>query len=113
MEKKKQFLKIFITCIFSLLIIFYIIGINLMKKYLQELPPLQVLERYQPNLTTKIYDIEGRLISELFTERRTAVSLSEIPVDLQNAVIAFSSNFIFITPFGFVLPASSHLPWSG
>ena len=95
MEKKKQFLKIFITCIFSLLIIFYIIGINLMKKYLQELPPLQVLERYQPNLTTKIYDIEGRLISELFTERRTAVSLSEIPVDLQNAVIAIEDTYFF------------------
>ncbi|MCK5534404.1 transglycosylase domain-containing protein [bacterium] len=96
MEKKKVFIwKTVAIVLFSCLIIFYVSGISLVRKYLKELPPLKTLEQYQPNLTTKIYDIEGRLIRELFTERRTTVTLSEIPVDLQNAIIAIEDTHFF------------------
>ncbi len=96
MEKKKVFVwKTVSIILFSCLIIFYVSGIILFKKYLRELPPLKMLERYQPSLTTKIYDIEGKLIRELFTERRTTVTLSAIPVDLQNAIIAIEDTHFF------------------
>ncbi|MDE2293370.1 MAG: transglycosylase domain-containing protein [Elusimicrobia bacterium] len=58
------------------------------RNVLSGLPPFEVLERYQPALSTHIYDDEDRSIAELSIERRKLLTLSEIPVDLQNAVLA-------------------------
>lgn len=46
------------------------------------------LEDFTPSLTTRIYDIRGRLIGEFFTERREYARLNEIPLLLQKAFIA-------------------------
>ncbi len=70
----------------------YLIGVLgvalLFRKYSRELPAVEKLEGYSPSLITKIYDIRGELISELFVERRVVLPLSEIPVDFQRAVLA-------------------------
>lgn len=62
------------------------------KKLIDELPSIADLENYTPNIVTKIFDRNGRVISELFVERRVLVPLREIPVDLQNAFIAIEDN---------------------
>lgn len=67
----------------------------LLKKYISELPAIEVLEEYTPSLATRFYDINGELISELFTERRVLVELKDIPVDLQNATIAIEDRQFF------------------
>lgn len=46
------------------------------------------LEDFTPSLTTRVYDIRGRLIGEFFTERREYARLEEIPLLLQKAFIA-------------------------
>ncbi|MCS7241737.1 penicillin-binding protein 1A [Candidatus Caldatribacterium sp.] len=46
------------------------------------------LEDFTPSLTTRVYDIRGRLIGEFFTERREYARLEEIPPLLQKAFIA-------------------------
>lgn len=46
------------------------------------------LKKFQPSVPTKIYDVNGILISELFKERRDLVSYDEIPQTLKNAFIA-------------------------
>lgn len=46
------------------------------------------LEDFTPSLTTRIYDLHGRLIGEFFTERREYAQLEEIPLLLQKAFIA-------------------------
>ncbi|MFH1282796.1 MAG: PBP1A family penicillin-binding protein [bacterium] len=46
-------------------------------------------------MITKIYDNNDKLITELYTERRTLIPLSKIPVDLQNAVIAIEDEAFF------------------
>jgi len=62
------------------------------KKLIDELPSISNLENYTPNIVTKIFDRNGRVLSELFIERRVLVPLREIPVDLQNAFLAIEDN---------------------
>jgi len=72
-----------------------IVSVILLRHYLTELPRTDTLDEYRPNLVTKIFDINGEVIDELFVERRALVPLSEIPVDLQNAVIAIEDQRFF------------------
>ncbi|MBI4056270.1 MAG: PBP1A family penicillin-binding protein [Elusimicrobia bacterium] len=60
-----------------------------------DLPNISTLEDYTPSLTTHIYDVRGELIADLYTERRALIPLSQIPVDLQNAVIATEDDQFF------------------
>ena len=69
-----------------------ICGSFYIKRLIDELPSISGLENYTPNIVTKIFDRNGRVISELFIERRVLVPLREIPVDLQNAVLAIEDN---------------------
>ena len=43
---------------------------------------------YQPRLATRIYDVRGKLVAELFDENRRYVPMKEIPVHLRGAFIA-------------------------
>ncbi|OIO75180.1 MAG: hypothetical protein AUJ85_03920 [Elusimicrobia bacterium CG1_02_37_114] len=65
------------------------------RNILKELPSVDSLREYTPTLSTKIYDINAKLITELFTERRSWVPLSKIPIDLQNAVISMEDHKFF------------------
>jgi penicillin-binding protein 1A len=66
-----------------------------LRAVITTLPPLHTLEEYTPSQVTKIFDYKGELITELFTQRRTFIPLREIPVDLQNAVIATEDDKFF------------------
>ena len=46
------------------------------------------LDDFSPPLTTRLYDVEGRLLAELFTENREYVELSQIPDLIKEAFIA-------------------------
>lgn len=50
------------------------------------------LASYRPNVTTKIYDQNGELVSELFRQNRDVVPLQRIPADLVHAFIAMEDN---------------------
>jgi penicillin-binding protein 1A len=50
-------------------------------------PSIDALELYTPNQTSKLYAIDGRLITEIGSERRTLISLAEIPKTLQDAFV--------------------------
>jgi penicillin-binding protein 1A len=60
----------------------------LILSYADDMPSTSSLVQYKPSLVTQIYDINGKIIDELYVERRNLVPLRDIPVDLQNAVIA-------------------------
>jgi len=85
---KKSNFKLFITIL--IISIFIIIGIfiGVFVSFLRDVPEIADLKNYKPNLTTSIYDDKGELISQLYTEQRTLVKISDIPVTLQNAIIA-------------------------
>lgn len=88
-------------------------GAYAFRDLLEKIPPIHTLEEYTPSLATRLYDVRGELIAELFTERRARVPLSQIPVDLQNAVIAVEDDRFFnhwgISPRGIVRAALSNL----
>lgn len=59
------------------------------------LPPVYEMEEYTPSLTTKVFDRNNILIHEFSIEKRSMVPLEEIPVDLQNAVVAMEDRNFF------------------
>lgn len=59
------------------------------------IPPVYELEEYSPSLTTKVFDRNNNLIYEFSVEKRQLVPLDEIPVDIQNAVIAMEDRNFF------------------
>jgi len=73
-----------------LLIYSFLLGILIGFMYysLNNLTGIKELEDYQPSLPTKIYDINGRLISEYFLKQRKILSIQEVPPDFINALIA-------------------------
>lgn len=54
----------------------------------QDLPSIDQLENYDPDLVTRIYSADGVVLNELFLEQRVFVSLDQIPKHMQAAVIA-------------------------
>ena len=69
-----------------LLGILFILGISYFLA--RDLPSLEQLENYDPDLVTRIYSADGIVLNELFVQKRVFVELDKIPTHMQNAVIA-------------------------
>jgi penicillin-binding protein 1A len=54
----------------------------------KNLPSLEQLENYDPDLVTRIYSADGKVLNELFVQKRVFVELDKIPTHMQNAVVA-------------------------
>ena len=54
----------------------------------RDLPSLEQLENFDPDLVTRIYSSDGIVLNELFVQKRVFVELNNIPIHMQNAVIA-------------------------
>ncbi|MDG1848217.1 MAG: PBP1A family penicillin-binding protein [Candidatus Marinimicrobia bacterium] len=54
----------------------------------RDLPSLEQLENYDPDLVTRIYSSDGKILSELFLQKRVFVELNNIPKHMHHAVIA-------------------------
>ena len=65
-----------------------VVVITLIFQLAQNLPSLDQLENYDPDLITRIYSSDGEVLDELFFEKRIFVSLDQIPNNMKNAVIA-------------------------
>ena len=52
------------------------------------LPSLQSLTEYQPKIPLRVYTAEGTLIGEFGEERRAVISISQVPPQLKNAILA-------------------------
>lgn len=67
---------------------------------------VQSLASFKPNATTKIYDKNGVIISEIFSQKRDVVPLKKIPRNLVNAFIAIEDNEFYdhwgVNPKGIV-----------
>ncbi|MEK7745614.1 MAG: transglycosylase domain-containing protein, partial [Elusimicrobiota bacterium] len=86
-----------------------VLGGMFLRRFLEGLPSFQALEDYTPSLTTRVFDSKGELLAELSIEKRALLTLSDIPVDLQNAVIATEDSHFFrhsgISPKGMLRAA--------
>src|SRR5579864_5465763 len=73
----------------------WLLGMVVLHQLLVDLPNIDTLQHYTPPLVTRIYDRNNEIVTELFTERRTILALSEIPVNLQNAFMATEDQSFF------------------
>ncbi len=70
---------------------------------------LKKLIAFQPKVPTRLFDIKGRLIAELFSEKREPVSHGELPIHLIHAFLAVEDNNFynhFGIDFGGILRAA-------
>ena len=88
---RKRFKKIITSKPFILCAVF-------MRYIFSGLPPVYEMEEYTPSLTTKVFDRNNNLIHEFSIEKRSMVPLEDIPVDLQNAVVAMEDRDFFTHP---------------
>lgn len=82
--KAKRFFLVFFVIIGSVLV-----GgmFGVMTAYLRSAPTLDQVNIHQ-NLTTYIYDINGKLITDLYRENRVPISINEVPPHVKHAVVA-------------------------
>jgi penicillin-binding protein 1A len=52
------------------------------------LPSLEVLTDYQPKIPLRVYTSEGALIGEFGEERRSVISIKQVPELLRHAILA-------------------------
>ena len=90
--------RLFLTAAGISLAVFILAVAVFMRYIFSGLPPVYEMEEYTPSLTTKVYDRNNELIHEFSIEKRMMVPLEEIPVDLQNAVVAMEDRNFFSHP---------------
>jgi len=77
--------RVYIALVFSITVV---AGVLIWLYFLaQDLPSLDELERYDPDLVTRIMSADDQVIQELFTTQRTLVKSNEIPPHVKKALI--------------------------
>ena len=94
-RKNFLFSKPVVFAVLAGLVVLILVSAAFMRYIFAGLPPVYEMEEYTPSLTTKVYDRNNQLIHEFSIEKRTTVPLEDIPVDLQNAVVAMEDRDFF------------------
>jgi penicillin-binding protein 1A len=84
-------LPLWLWMFFFILIVTFIAvgaGFGILMGYEYNLPKIQSLEDYRPDVITDVYSDDNKVIGELFIEKRMIVSYEDIPPYLQLAIIA-------------------------
>jgi penicillin-binding protein 1A len=72
----------------SLVLVVLCVGLGIYLSVLyKQLPSLEQLEHYNPRLTTTMLSADGKVIKELYTQRRLYVPLEQIPEDMVQALL--------------------------
>ena len=61
----------------------------------RDLPSLEQLENYDPDLVTRIYSADGKVLNELFVQKRVFIELDKIPEHMQYAVVSSEDRRFF------------------
>ena len=86
--------KIFYRC--ALLIILGMFGVLFLILFLsRNLPSIEQLENYDPDLVTRIYSSDGKVLNELFVQKRVFIELDKIPEHMQYAVVSSEDRRFF------------------
>ena len=83
MSLKKYFLYSSIAIIIGLILVFS--SILFLSK---NLPSIEQLENYDPDLVTRIYSSDGKVLDELFVQKRVFTELNQIPEHMLQAVVS-------------------------
>lgn len=92
MKKFIRSLVIFTLSVGSLLLIAF--GVVVWVA-LNDLPSIDALKNYQPPQSTVVYDRAGKVIGHFYDERRTVISLKDLPAYVKHAFIAAEDGEFF------------------
>ena len=71
-------------------------GVSALLYFLsKDLPSLEQLENYDPDLVTRIYSADGKVLNELFVQKRVFIELDKIPEHMQYAVVSSEDRRFF------------------
>lgn len=62
---------------------------------LSDLPSIDALKNYQPPQSTVVYDRSGKVVGHFYDERRTVISLKDLPAYVKHAFIAAEDGEFF------------------
>jgi penicillin-binding protein 1A len=88
---KKKILPLWLWIFFGFLMLVFIAGgagFGTLLGYEYNLPKIQSLEDYRPDVITDVYSDDNKVIGQFAIERRIVVSYDEIPPFLQLAILA-------------------------
>src|SRR4030095_5110377 len=83
---------------YAVLVLFFAAGgtlLGVLLGYKFNLPQIQALEDYRPDVITDIYSDDSKVIGEFAVERRIIVPYEDIPANLQNAIVAVEDDQFF------------------
>ena len=63
-----------------------------------DLPNYRFLQDYKPSVSTKVYDIDGSIVADFATQKRTFVAIDEIPPFVINAFLSAEDKNFFQHP---------------
>ena len=72
-----------------------VLTVGVLLGYRFNLPQIQALEDYRPDVITDIYSDDSKVIGEFAVERRIIVAYDDIPANLQNALLAAEDDQFF------------------
>lgn len=90
-QKRKNKIHLSLWILFGFLIVVFLAAgsaFGILLGYEYNLPPIQSLEDYRPDVITDVYSDDNKVIGEFAIERRIVVSHDEIPPYLQLAILA-------------------------
>jgi penicillin-binding protein 1A len=90
-KKRAHRIPLGLWILFGMLAVAFIVAgslLGILLGYEYNLPPIQSLEDYQPDVITGVYSDDNKVIGEFAIERRIIVSHDEIPPYLQLAMVA-------------------------
>lgn len=87
-KKKNSGLLIFSLVFTTLILFFAVCGAAFYYFFIMDLPGIDALKDYRPNISSRVYDDNNEIIDEFFTEDRKIVKISEIPSIIPAAFIA-------------------------
>lgn len=86
--RNKKFRQSVLIALIALIIISLAASIGIYRALLQNLPDVEILEKYEPGIITYIYDDKGEIIREFAEEKRIRITYADIPETLKQAIIA-------------------------
>ncbi|MDC0343181.1 PBP1A family penicillin-binding protein [Alphaproteobacteria bacterium] len=92
-------LKIFTIFLATLVIITFSILVTVLWKFSPDLPSYNKILEYKPQLSSRLYSSDGRLLKSYHRQERIFIPIERIPVDLRNAFIS-SEDKNFYDHFG-------------
>ena len=78
---------------------------------LRDLPELDSLDDYRPNLVTRVWSADGVVIGEFAEERREIVPIEQVPEFVVHAFVAAEDN-AFYTHEGLDYPGIARAAWA-